>query len=62
LSDFRVPILSHHLKMKIKELQPKISSWIIDKININGKIHSKKKKIFEEIHSNLFQEKHFNLN
>lgn len=61
-SDLPIPILSHYLNQKIKELQPKISSWIVDNVHINSKIYIRKSNVFKDVYADFFCEKYVNLN
>lgn len=52
-SSLVVPILSHHLNAKRKELKAKLSHWLIDDIAMNTKIYRRQSGVFNEFHTDL---------
>jgi len=55
-------IVSYHLHNKIKELRQGLGSLFIDQLRISGKIYNREQNSFDDIFSDLFCIKHFNLN
>ena len=62
VSNLQHPVFSHYMNAKIKELQAKISSWMIDQISFNCKLYDVKRNTFTEMYSNLLYAKCFSLN
>ena len=62
MCDLRIPILSYYLNVKINELLPRISRWMIDQVKVNSKIYNTSRAVFREVHSDLFGREFLNLN
>ncbi|NME68547.1 hypothetical protein [Flammeovirga aprica] len=61
-SDLQLPVLSLFLDRKMKELQAYINYWFEDKVKVNAKIYSRKKNVFNEIHSELYSLRYYSQN
>ncbi|KXX69957.1 hypothetical protein [Flammeovirga sp. SJP92] len=61
-SDLQLPVLSLYLDRRIRELQSQISFWFEDKVKINAKVYNRQKKVFKDIHSELFSLKYYSQN
>ena len=48
-------VISNHLNKKISALRPKLSGWLMDKIELNTKIFYRQRSVFNEIHNDLLQ-------
>jgi len=55
-------IISFLLKLKVEEMNLKLSDWLSDKIYVDAKVYSEEKKIFTEVQSNLLNPKSIHLN
>ncbi len=55
-------LLSYYLNTKIKELQLKLNSLVIDQIKISGKIYNRQENAFDEIYTDLICGEYLSLN
>lgn len=61
-SDLGIPVLSHYLFLKVKDLQENLSPWLVPQIQVNAKIYSSKKNTFRAVHPILLFRDHLILN
>lgn len=61
-SNPRISILSHHLKMKIKELRSKLGDWLVDQMIIKAKVYCRRRNIFIEVDHDLIHRESYHLN
>lgn len=54
--------LSHYLNKKIQDLRMQLDVLNLDQIKIRGKIYDQKKKVFNDIYSDLICRDYFSLN
>lgn len=60
--DLRIPVVSHYLNLKIKELQPKLGVHLEGGIKMNAMTYNRSENTFGEVNPVLFHKEHYSLN
>lgn len=61
-SNYQLPVISHYLNRKVKELQFELHSLGIDEIKIGGKIYQSQEGIFNNTYPDLIYTEYMSLN